>query len=260
MFLSEPGRTNYDLQFSLFGFPVRVHPAFFILPVLLGRGLIRPEVNAGVGLIVVVAIFFVSILIHELGHAVAFRLFGVPSRIVLYWMGGLAIPGTDGVWSSPRTSSLTSGQQIVVSFAGPLFGFLLAGCLVLIVYAAGGTIVLNDLNMIPLPEPVLQGTFLAGSELALLVFFGGIALNIFLNLLNLVPIYPLDGGQIARQVMVQMDRFNGVRNSIILSIASAILIAIVCLRADATFMAVFFGFMAYSNYQSLQQFGGPRWS
>ena len=73
MFLSEPGRTAYDMQFSFFGFPVRVHPAFFIMPVLLGRGLISPEVNTGVGLILVMGMFFVSILIHELWHAIAFR-------------------------------------------------------------------------------------------------------------------------------------------------------------------------------------------
>ena len=103
MFLSEPGRTSYDLEFSCFGFPVRVHPAFFIMPLLLGRGLITPEVNTGVGLVLVTAIFFVSILVHELGHALAFRYYGLPSRIVLYWMGGLAIPDSGNVWGSKST-------------------------------------------------------------------------------------------------------------------------------------------------------------
>lgn len=260
MFLSEPRQTSYDLNFSLFGFPVRVHPAFFILPLLMGRGMVGSDVNTGLGLLVVAAIFFVSILIHELGHALAFKYFGLPSRIVLYWLGGLAIPGSGGgAWSRPSSGSLNSNQKIIVSFAGPLFGFLLALLLVGIVYAVGGKVILNDLNMIPLPEPDLRKTALAESGLAFMIFFGGIALNVFLNLLNLVPIYPLDGGQIARQVMVQMDRFHGIRNSIILSIACAILIAVVCLRAEATFMAVFFGFMAFSNYQSLQQVGGQRW-
>jgi Zn-dependent protease len=256
----EPGRTNYDLQFPLFGFPVRVHPAFFILPILLGQGFVRgSDVNTGVGLLLVAAVFFVSILIHELGHAVAFRLYGVPSRIVLYWMGGLAIPDSGGAWSPRRTGALTSNQQIVVSFAGPLFGFLLAALLVGIVLALGGEIRTVNIFYIPIPIPVLKGTIFAASASAFLVFVAGIILNILLNLLNLVPIYPLDGGQIARQVMVQMDRFNGVRNSIILSIASAILIAVLCIKADETFMAIFFGFMAFSNYQSLQQTGRPGW-
>ena len=74
MLLSEPGRTDYDINFEMFGIPVRVHPAFFILPVLLGRGMIDSKMNVGVGMLLVAALFFVSILIHELGHVFAYRL------------------------------------------------------------------------------------------------------------------------------------------------------------------------------------------
>lgn len=259
MFLSEPGRTGYDLEFSLFGFPVRVHPAFFIMPVLLGRGLITSEVNTGVGLVLVMGIFFVSILIHELGHAVAFRYYGLPSRIVLYWMGGLAIPDSGNVWGNQsRGSSLTSNQQIVISFAGPAFGFLLAAMMVGVVYLLGGQIIKVD-GMIPILLPDFRATNFPVRGTLFIVCFGGIMLNIFLNLLNLVPIYPLDGGQIARQIMVQMDSSNGIRNSIILSIACAVLIAVFSLMNQDRFLAFFFGFMAWSNYQSLQQYGGSRW-
>lgn len=259
MFLSEPNRTDYDLSFSLFGFPVRVHPAFFIMPIMLGRGLVSDSVNTGVGLVVVIAIFFVSILVHELGHAVAFRYYGLPSRIVLYWMGGLAIPDSGNPWGRQTKGALTPNQQIVISFAGPAFGFLLAGLLVVVTYLLGGHVVINDLNILPFPQPVLAGTILEGSSIASMVFFSGVVLNIFLNLLNLVPIFPLDGGQIARQMMVQMDSFNGVKHSIILSIACAILIAVFFFTRQESLMAFFFGFMAWSNYQSLQQQSGPRW-
>lgn len=259
MLLSEPRPTSYDLQFSIFGFPVRVHPAFFILPLMLGSGMTPPGVNAGVGLLVAAAIFFVSILVHELGHAFAFKYFGIPSRIVLYWLGGLAIKDTMNVWSSRGSRELTSNQKIIVSFAGPLFGLMLAGLMVIVIYAAGGRVFLSQETALPIPIPDLRETPFRGSDLALMIFFGGIALNIFLNLLNLVPIYPLDGGQITREIMVQMDGFNGVRNSMILSIACAILVIVVCLRLDAKFLALFFGFMAFTNYQSLQSFNGPRW-
>ena len=259
MFLSDPGRTGYDLEFSIFGFPVRVHPAFFILPVLLGSNLIGGNVNMGVGMLLVIAIFFVSILVHELGHAVAFRYYRIPCRIVLYWMGGLAIPDSGNVWGKQQTGSLNPNQQIVVSLAGPVFGFLLAGVLVIVTYAIGGSVILNNLNAIPLPQPQLEGSLLATSDTASMVLFAGIALNIFLNVLNLVPIYPLDGGQIARQIMTQLDQFNGIRNSILLSVGCAALIAVFSLLNGSQFMAIFFGFMAWSNYQSLQQFSGGRW-
>lgn len=254
MFLGEPGRTNYDLTFTLFGFPIRVHPAFFIMPVLLGRGLLSPNVNAGVGLVIIMAIFFVSILVHELGHAVAFRYYGIRSRIVLYWMGGLAIPENSG-WGNSH--SLNSNQQIVVSLAGPVFGFLLAGLLIGIVYLAGGSMYLYD-GRIPIPLPDLRGTVLAKDTL-LMVFAGGILINIFLNALNLAPIYPLDGGQVARHVMLQMDVRNGLKNSIFLSIGAAILITLFALSTGDRFMAFFFGFMAWSNFQLLQSYGRSSW-
>ena len=184
----------------------------------------------------------------------------MPARIVLYWMGGLAISDSGNVWGSQqRTGSLRPNQQIVVSLAGPVFGFLLAVLMILITYLLGGSIHLNNLNFMPFPEPDLRDTFLGGSKIWFMIFFSGIILNIVLNLFNLVPIFPLDGGQIARQIMVQMDSFNGVRHSIILSIACSILIAVFCMMSGLRFMAFFFGFMAWSNFQTLQQYGGSRW-
>jgi len=121
--LSEPGRTEFDLNFSFLGFDVRVHPGFFIISVLFGRGLVSgPDINTGVGVLMGVGIFFVSILVHELGHSLAFRHYGLHSRIVLHWMGGLAIPETG---FGQRQASMNNYQRIVVSLAGPIAGLLL---------------------------------------------------------------------------------------------------------------------------------------
>jgi stage IV sporulation protein FB len=260
LFLSEPKPTAYDLRFSLFGFNVCVHPAFFILPLLIGRKLVPGDMNMGVGMVIMAGIFFVSILIHELGHTLAFRYYGIHSRIVLYWMGGLAIPDNGNAWSSSkRTGSLSSNQQIVVSFAGPAFGLLLAFATIGAVYLLGGQVEVKRNGLIPMPIPSFVGTNIPQAGTVAVICFAGIVLNIFLNLLNLVPIYPLDGGQIARQVMIKVDSFNGIRNSIILSVVCSILLALYGLSSGSQFMAIFFGFMAWSNYQSLNAYNGPRW-
>ncbi|HEX4607162.1 MAG TPA: hypothetical protein VH092_03070, partial [Urbifossiella sp.] len=62
-----------------------------------------------------IAISFVSFLVHELGHAAAFRAYGVGSHVVLYSLGGLAVPWDDlrGRW-----------RRVVVSLAGPGAGFV----------------------------------------------------------------------------------------------------------------------------------------
>ena len=267
MFLSEPKRTGYDLNFSLLGFPCRVHPAFFILPLLFGRSLVdganvggANPVNTGVVLVLIAALFFVSILVHELGHAIAFRRFGIDSRIVLYWMGGLAIPDSGNPWGGRSNSrSLTSNQQIIVSLAGPIFGFLVAVFFILLVLAVGGSIEMFYGAYVPLPIPVFTETIFENNAAMKTLIYAGIVINVFLNLLNLVPIYPLDGGQVARELMLKFDSANGIRNSLLLSIGCAVLIAVVALSSKDQFLAIFFGFMAYSNFQSLQQFSGPRW-
>ena len=258
MFLSEPKQTKYDLSFNLFGFPVRVHPAFFILPLILGSSLLQnPNNSAGVTLIVLAAVFFVSVLVHELGHTIAFRYYGIPSRIVLYWMGGLAIPDSGNPWSQPK-NSLNPHQQIVVSLAGPIFGFLLAALLMGIVKVMNGEINFGLNGIIPavyasFPQ-ALEDSAAAGAIILFLRI--GIWANIFLNVLNLAPVYPLDGGQVARQVFILKDSWNGVRNSIILSIAAGGIIALISFSSSDRFMGFFFGFMAWSNYMSLQQMGG----
>src|SRR5260221_3686115 len=103
--------TPFDLKFSLFGIPVRVHPLFWVMAAVIGwRG---KDVN--LTFICVVCIFF-SILIHELGHALTAQAFGWPPHIVLYSFGGYAsfIPA----WGH------TTGRSILVLFAGPGAGFL----------------------------------------------------------------------------------------------------------------------------------------
>ncbi|HND50108.1 MAG TPA: hypothetical protein PLL95_16195, partial [Anaerolineales bacterium] len=86
MFQAAPP-TRFDLQFSIAGIPVRVHPLFWVIAILLGSG------SSNLLMIPVwIAIVFISILVHELGHAFAFRRFGQPSRILLHFSGGLTIP------------------------------------------------------------------------------------------------------------------------------------------------------------------------
>lgn len=258
MFLSEPGKTPYDLSFNFLGFPCRVHPAFFVLPVLFGAGVGGGDINAGVGILLMAVVFFVSILVHELGHALAFRYYGIASRVVLYWMGGLAIPDSGG-WGGGRQKALTPDQQIVVSGAGPAAGLLLALVAALVLVALGSTAKLGWAGPVPIPQfQIVEGSFLATYPALRLVLLMFVVVNIFLNLLNLLPVYPLDGGQISRQLLVKADPWGGVRNSVIVSIAVSALVALLAFKYGESFIGFFFGFMAWNNFQVLQQGGNSR--
>ena len=253
MLFREPGRTNYDINFPLLGFPVRVHPAFFIMPLVLGSGSLDGGGNVGVRLLVLTVVFFGSILFHELGHSLAFKYYGINSHIVLYWLGGLAVPNGSSFGSR---RAFNSNGQIVVSLAGPFFNFFLGGLLIGIIYLAGGSVIYEQQGIFPMLYPSLGETTFAGNEAAYVFFAYGLFANIVWGVLNLVPVYPLDGGQVARELFMQADAHSGLKNSIILSLVVAILIAVIGLQSGNHFLLILFGFMAYSNYMMLQHGGG----
>src|SRR5262245_43242447 len=106
--------TPFDLNFSLFGIPIRIHPLFWLVSAILGWNGHDPKTT-----LIWVACVFVSILIHELGHALTAQSYGWPPEIVLYSFGGYA--------SFQPTGGYTTGRSILISFAGPGAGFVLYG-------------------------------------------------------------------------------------------------------------------------------------
>jgi membrane-associated protease RseP (regulator of RpoE activity) len=75
--------------------------------------------------------------------------------------------------------------------------------------------------------------------------------NFYWGLVNLLPVYPLDGGHAARAIFEQRDGFRGRRNSLILSTAVAAAVALASLVSGSLFRAVLFGVMAVSSAQAL---------
>jgi len=244
MFQALPS-TRFDLNFSIFGFDVRVHPLFWVIGLLLGYSAGSLERIA----IWIIALF-VSILIHELGHTFMMRRFGVDSFIVLYHMGGLAIP------RSARRAQLTWVENILISLAGPFAGFLFAGVTIGIVYAAGGLVFVSWLlGFIPIPTAFMPvGGSLANSAVGIILW-----INTFWGLINLLPVFPLDGGRVSQQLFVRFDPWNGFRNALWLSVVTGAILAIVgYVVFDSLYMAFLFGILAAQSYQMIQGGVGPR--
>jgi len=245
MFLfQQPPATQYDLRFRIAGIPVRVHPLFWLVALLLG--------SAGDLLVLPVWVFvlFISILIHELGHALAFRRFGQRSQIVLHFAGGLTIPEPVS-WGGWANVSLSRGQEIFISLAGPFAGFLFAALVIAGVLISGGSVLTTRLlGFIPLP---LSAVIPFGGELIGLLVTLLLWINIFWGLINLMPVQPLDGGNVARNIFIQYDPWDGLRKSLWLSAITGTLLALIGLIAfRSIYMAFLFGFLAYQSYQSAQ--------
>lgn len=242
----QPPPTRFDLNFKLFRVPVRVSPFFWFLPIAFG---------AGTGdiwqLLIWVVVVFVSILLHEFGHSLAMRRYGWDSFIVLHFFGGLAIPESvswGGRWDR------TAMQQIVISLAGPVAGFIFAAITIGIVVALGGFVSVSRLfGIIPIPRALLPNAgWLINSVVNTILW-----INVFWGIINLVPVFPLDGGQVARAIFVHYDPWEGVRKSLLLSVIAGAVTAVVGLALlSSLYMTFLFGILAFQSYQSLQGHGG----
>jgi stage IV sporulation protein FB len=238
--LQEPERTRGDLNFSLLGMPVRISPWFWVISVMMGIQLNDPAL-----LLIWVSAVFISILWHEMGHALVIRAIGFRPWITLYGMGGLA---SYDPARHRRFVGVTSWEQIAISFAGPAAGFLLAALLAGILLAAGYGEHLSFKRPFFLPSveklPNFRLEFLLNQ-----VFF----ISVLWGLVNLLPVYPLDGGQIARELFLRFNLRDGIRQSLRLSIVTAILFGIyAAMEWRQFFVLLLFGFLAYENYQALQ--------
>lgn len=246
MFLFQvPPPTRFDLNFSIAGIRVRVHPLFWVIAILLGS-----SSTSLFNILMWMFVVFISILVHELGHAFAFRRFGQDSYVVLHFMGGLTVPESNMLDSYSSPVRLTPNQNIFISLAGPFAGFLLVVIIVLLGIGLGGTPILNILfGFIPFPSVILPYEMGAVDR----IFSAFIIINIFWGIVNLLPVFPLDGGNVARYTLIQTDPINGLRNSLWLSVVAGAVIAILgFVFLQSIYMAFLFGYLAFQSYQALQ--------
>jgi len=230
MFGQEIAPTEYDLRFRCFGFPVRVSPWFWVVSAALWWSEHLNYTLVGVSAV------FLSILLHELGHAFAIRHYGGASEIVLHHLGGYA---------TCRVNPSRFGN-IVIAAAGPAAGLSLWGLLTLAIWLR--------------PEAFFSAN-------RLLVFFVNALLfvNGYWSLVNLLPIWPLDGGRISHQVIGRFRAFDAWELALKLSIlvCSAIVAWLVLQFVQKwdgdKFLILFFGLLAFQNIQTLQVSTRGRW-
>jgi len=214
-------RTPFDIEFSLFGIPVRVHPLFWLISILFGWNPEMPQF-----MVIWVMCVFVSIVVHEMGHALMAEAFGFRCHVVLYHMGGYAsyLPGRD----------YTAGKSMAISFAGPLAGFVLYGLIRLGTYVA--------------LEAGAEIPFMLGVALRMLEF-----INLYWGLVNLLPVLPLDGGRICEALLSLYRRIDGQMWTYRIGVFCGFAVAFYFLQMQYQYGAIMFGLLAILNLQQLSQ-------
>ncbi|MCI0639146.1 MAG: site-2 protease family protein [Gemmataceae bacterium] len=260
--------TRFDVCFRLGDIPVRIHPFFWLTTALLGLHNRGSGVDQMIHLLIWVAIVFVSILVHELGHVLMGRWFGVRGHIVLTGFCGLAIGSAD---------LRRRWQRNLVSLAGPAAGFLLAALAIgvfWLIYPSWTLAILGLLfGIIVIPSG--PDIFNVPPEYVFSSMFYLMWINIFWGLVNLLPIWPLDGGQISRETCEHYRGRDGLRLALIISLAVAAGLALLALfevitkkplipflsLGDSLFSVLFFALLALANGQLLYflKRAGPDW-
>jgi Zn-dependent protease len=219
-------------HFRIFGIPVRVEPFFVVVAALFG---IRIEPLWVVFAWVVLV--FVAVLVHELGHALTYRMLGQRSAIVLHGFGGFTVPTGGG------RRVLSKGKSVAVSLSGSFVQLALIG-------VPAWLLVRNHVLYDPVTnaDPMSDWLFFTDQGLSWFpIAYYAQFIGIWWAVFNLLPIRPLDGGHVAETLL-------GFENACKVSIGAAIVAAFIAFRLGPFgFIAlIYFGLFAYMNWRDLQ--------
>jgi len=232
---------------TYFGIRVRVHASLIVL--ILSTLLL--DFTKGYALqsrVVSMAVLFVIILLHEFGHCFAARSVGGEANDILMWpLGGLASA------TPPRRPWPT----FVTVAGGPLVNVII--CLITGVWlfvATRGLVPLNPFR--PLPPPQF-------SHLTQVTFYVWwvFDMSYYLLLFNLMPIYPLDGGQMLQAILwPKLGYYRSMNFSCIAGMVGAVGAALFGIIVGTLFLILLaiFGFMqCYHRRLMLKEMGPEEW-
>jgi len=208
------------ISFSLFNIPVRVQPWFWITLALVSGRLFFDSKEDLLLLLLFLIAGFISILVHELGHALTAKHFGKQVEIVLQAFGGYA------AYSGGAPLSRT--KSFLITAAGPAIQIVL------------GLVVLLFARQFDEMSPQAMGF--------LRVLYG---ISFFWAIFNLVPVLPMDGGRIMETLLGPQR----IRLTLQISMAVAIGIGLLSfmLFPGSILIPIFMGMMAYESYKALKQ-------
>lgn len=239
--------TPYDLQFRLLGIPVRIHPLFWLITVILGW-----QDNNLPGTMLWVACVLVSVLIHEFGHGLTAERYNASSSILLYGLGGLC-------FYHPEPRRWT--RRLTIILLGPGAGFLFYGVVVLaaslflgMTWSDNWALARAILGLAPDPSSVISAVvkFPKGNSWISSIYFDLVYINLAWGFVNLLPIWPLDGGHATGILLNLAQPSRGQRWTHVISLLTAGGLAIYSYTMTSSmFLGLFFASFALMNYQSL---------
>ena len=221
---------------SFLGIPVYLHVTFlWLLGFVALSQLLQGGLAAAVGGLLLTSSVFGLVVLHEMGHALAARRFGIRTRdVTLLPFGGLA--RLERMPRDPR-------QELWIALAGPAVNLAIAGLLGILLSLAGFTGAIG---------------FTSGSFLAQLM-----AINLVLFAFNMLPAFPMDGGRVLRALLARrMAYLSATEIAVTVGKGMATLLGAVGLfwNPMLVLIALFVWFGANQELQTAQFDNRPVWA
>jgi Zn-dependent protease len=225
----------------LFGIPLYIHPTFWLLPLFVLYS------HRGAGAVTALFLFawvltiFACVVLHELGHALMARRFGIPTHdVTLYPIGGVA-----------RLERMSEKpiEEVAIALAGPAVNLGFVVLLAPIAFLAALSGAMNpglsfDLGESPLALAARFTTMVWMSNLVLLVF-------------NLLPCFPMDGGRVLRALLAMgLGQLKATEIASTVGLCLAVVLAGLAVLAGnplSVLLAAFVGFAGQRELYGLRQ-------
>ncbi len=197
--------------------PISIYPTFWLFAALIGY----LNSMSFIGTLIWVGIIFVSVLCHEFGHAWTAVMFGQNPRIELVALGGLTYH---------NGQKLSFWKQFFIVLDGPVVGFIL---------------VLIATLLLQIPA-FAQGTVAYILSLTR-------AVNLFWTIVNLLPVMPLDGGQLLRIILERIFALKGFKYAILTSMIIALAISLFFFLTQGFLVGALFFLLAFQSYDTFRR-------
>jgi len=195
--------------------PIKISPFFWVTSALIGWmssvRLPQPLLFTTVW----VAVIFISILFHEFGHALTAQCFGQKARIELVATGGATYP---------EGGTLKGWREFLVVLDGPVAG----------------------LALFFLASLILGAEFFTSPHI---IYTLRVVrwVNFFWTMMNLLPVLPLDGGQLLRIIFEAICGVRGVKYALLISVALSFVFSLVTSFVGLFTFGAIFALFAFQN-------------
>jgi stage IV sporulation protein FB len=212
---------NNNMHFKLFNIPIYIQPTFWIFLIFFTNIYRNPSVYS----LILGLVLIVSLIVHELGHAMTAQYYGAYPHIILEAFGGRAEYEGRGI---------SSREAFHITLNGPLLESLL----------------------IPLSYFLLKWSIFEGHPYIQYFLYATMRFNILWCLLNLIPVSPLDGGHLVQYLLEKKFKDKGAQVTLVIGLICVVLVAPYLYFKGLFFFGTLLLIFGYQNYQVLKRHRG----